>query len=168
MLMSTLTFEFDPCIPKLIGFLLSHVSLSTTCIWIFIMIGKNCSLYRAHKVISTECKVNLDLWFCNPKSKEFLLSLSTTYMWSSKVIVLNLECLSIVPTVVTRVDLDLWSCDPKSLELLFSSSTTWMRSLKVIQYWSKPVAFIVCRSWPLTPQQTRDPKGDNRAPECLF
>ena len=89
-----LTFTYHPVIQNLQGFYPNHQE-PTYGVWKWLDI--NCSLYCAHKtlyiVIVTisytqwqSAKIDLDLWPHYPKSIGFLLSSSTTYMWSLKVI----------------------------------------------------------------------------------
>ena len=72
-------------------------------------LGKKCSLYRAHKISQQNPKV--DLWPNDPKTIGFLLSSSTTCMWSLKVIGQKLV-VCIMPTrfytQTVKVDRDVW------------------------------------------------------------
>ena len=79
--------------PKSIGFL---PAASTTDMWSLKVIGQK--QYIVVVIVSTRyytqsAKVDFDLWPYDPKSIGFLLSSSTTYMWSLKVIGQKLKSL---------------------------------------------------------------------------
>ena len=109
-------------------------------------------------MLYTEC--HSWLWPRNPKSTGFLLSSSTIYIWSLKVI--EQTAVAIMSTrsytQSATIDLDLWPRDPKSIGFLLSSLSTCMWSLKVIGqncslYRVFKVLCTECHSWPwpLTP-----------------
>ena len=117
---------------KFIGFFLLHPQL--TCeVWKWLV--KNCSRYRAHKVLYTECQSwpwPLTPW---PKINRvpplIIHNLHVKFEsdWAKTVV-------CILPTrsytQSAKVDLDLWSRDPKSIGFLLSSWRMCMWSLKVI------------------------------------
>ena len=79
-----------PCDPKSIGSSSHHPQLTCEVLKWF---GKNWSRYCVHKVLYTKCQSwpwPLTPW---PKINRFLLSSSTTYMWSFKVIWQKLKSL---------------------------------------------------------------------------
>ena len=57
-------------------------------------------------------KVDLDLWPCDPKSIVYLLSTSTTYIWSLKVIGLKLQSVSCLKGFVLKMPKLTLTCDP--------------------------------------------------------
>ena len=104
----------------------SHHPQLTSGVWKWL--GKNCSLYPAHKVLYTVCQ-----------SWPWPLTLGPKINRVTPLIIHDLHvkfesdwAKTVVAIVSTRsftqsdkVDLDLWPCDPKSIGFLFSSSTTY-------------------------------------------
>ena len=115
------------------GFLLSS---STTCMWSLKVIGQNCSLNRAHKVLYTE-HAECQSWPWpltqnqQASSSHHLRCACEVWKWLAKNCCLN--CAYKIFYSV-KVDLDLWPINQKSIGFLpsSSSSTTCMWSLKVI------------------------------------
>ena len=117
-------------------------------------------------------KVDLHLWPHDPKSIEFLLASSTTYMWSLELLGKKLVC--ILPTrsysQSSKVDLGLWPPWPKINRvppLVFHNL-----HVKSESDWTKTVVCIVstmyytqCQSWPLP--MTPWPKI-NRVPPLII
>ena len=111
-----------------------HHSQFTCEVWKWLV--KNCSRYRVHNVLYTECHTwpwpltpwpkinrvppliihNLHMKFESDWAKTVFTIMSTRSYTQS-----------------ATVDLDLWPHDPKSIGFLLSSSTTYIWSLKVIR-----------------------------------
>ena len=130
--MTKLTLTFYPVNPNQYGSSSHHPQV--TCeVWKWL--GKNCSVYRVHKVLYAECQ-----------SWPWPLTLSPQINRAPPLIIHNLHvkfesdwATTVVCIVSTRsytqsakVDLDLWPRDQKSIGFLLSSSTTNKWSLKVI------------------------------------
>ena len=83
-------------------------------------LGKNCSLYRADKVLYTECQIWPWPMISWPNSIGFLLSSPKTCIWSLKEIGLKLQSLSCAQKFCKQSAkfVDIWPHDPTSIEFL--------------------------------------------------